>query len=219
MRDSLGAVGGQGDELQQAEVALGAVGGERLAPEWREGLLRGRFGEAVMKMLVCAHLEAGRGGSRPGQARGAGLDFVAEIGEVECRLEAVMLDGELVWLVDNDRSTVRHSAAGERAAMAREIVARVSGRIGEPSGRDGQVVALVWDPMGAVACHGGLEEALEELGKRCTWLSAVALASDERLEIHDVPGSANPLDRRVREGMLRMHDRRLLEASAGHRRE
>jgi len=210
-------MGAHGGALRSVEAALGRVGEAGCGQECREELLYGSPERAIAVMSTCEWFGAwaSQGRQRPGQAGRASPGFAAEIGGVECRLEAVVVAGELVWLTDNRRSTMRQDATDEcRRAVAREIVARVSGSIGALSGRDGQVVAVVYDPMGAVALHGGLEEALGELGRRCAWLSAVALAGGERLEIHGVPGSANPLDSRVREGMLRMHGRRLLAMDA-----
>jgi len=224
VRDGSDAIGARTDVLQQAEEAIGRVGQHGRCPEWSTELLSGNAEEAIAKMSMCAQFgaQAGPGMRCPGQEDGVVLDFVAEIGGVECWFDVIMLDGELVLLEDNDRSTMLQDALFEYGrAMSREIVARVSERIGRLSAWDRQTVAVICDPMRSIARYGGLEEALEELGKRCAWLSAVALAGDERLEIHDVPGSANPLDERVREGMLRLHDRRLLamDAAGGAGRE
>lgn len=213
MRDSSDVIGAKTDVLHQAEEAIGGAGQRDQGTGWGTGLLAGNAEEAVAKMSMCAQFGAkARLGKRcPGQESGVMLDFVAEIEGVECWFDVVMLEGELVLLGDNDRSTMLQDAVFEyRGAMTREIVTRVSRRIGRLSGWDRQTVAVICDPMRSIRRHGGLEEALEELGKKCAWLSAVALAGDEHLEIHDVPGSTNPLDGRVRDGILRMHDRRLL---------
>lgn len=224
MRDGNSSVVAKADVLRGAERAVSEHVANGHALAMREELLLGNTEEVIAKMHICSWFgfKEAAGRQCPGQARGATLDFVAKIGGVECWFDVIMLDGELVLLEDNDLSIMRQDVIEEyRPAMAREIVARVSRRIGGLSGWDRQTVAVVWDPMKAVARYGGLEEALEELGKRCAWLSAVALAGGGKLEIHGVPGSANPLDERVREGMLRLHDRRLLamDAAGGAGRE
>jgi len=217
VRDGTGAIVAKAGVLRKAEEAISGVGSNGNVLAMREALL-GNTEEAVAKIVTCSWLGfRERLGRRcPGQPRGATLDFAAKIGGVECWFDVVMLEGELVLLEDNDRSTMLQDALFEYGgAMAREIVARVSSRIGRLSGWDRQTVAVVCDPLGSVARYGGLEEALEELGKRCAWLSAVALVDGERLEIHDVPGSTSPLDGRVRDGILRLHDGRALSLDMG----
>jgi len=210
MRDGTGAIVAKAGVLRKAEEAISGVGANGNVIAMREVLL-GNTEEAVAKIVTCSWLgfREKLGRRCPGQPLEVTLDFAAKIGGVECWFDVVMLEGELVLLEDNDRSTMLQDALFEyRGAMAREIVARVSRRIGRLSGWDRQTVAVVCDPMGSVARYGGLEEALEELGKRCAWLSAVALVDGGRLEIHDVPGSTNPLDGRVRDGILRLHGKR-----------
>lgn len=217
MRDGTGAIVAKADVLRKAEEAIRGVGTNGNVLAMREEMLLGSTEEAIAKISICSWLgfKEKLGMRCPGQPHEITLDFAAKIGGVECWFDVVMLEGELVLLEDNDRSTMLQDALFEyRGAMAREIVARVSRRIGRLTGWDKQTVALVCDPMRSIARFGGLEEALEELGERCAWLSAVAMVGDERLEIHDVPGSTNPLDGRVRDGILRLHDRRLLSPSA-----
>lgn len=217
MRDGTGAIVAKADVLRKAEGAISRVGANGNVLAMHEALLENTE-EAITKIVTCSWFgfKEKLGVWCPGQPREITLDFAAKIGGVECWFDVIMLEGELVLLEDNDRSIMLQDAVFEyRGAMAREIVARVMARIGRLSGWDRQTVAVVWDPMGSVARHGGLEEALGELGKKCACLSAVALAGDERLEIHDVPGSTNPLDGRVREGILRMHDRWLLSLDTG----
>lgn len=211
MRDGSDVIGAKTDVLRQAEEAINKAGLHDRRPEWDAELLSGNIEEMVAKISTYTQfgVEAKPSKRCPGQKYGVMLDFVVEIGGVECWFDVIMLEGELVLLEDNDRSTMLQDALFEyRDAMTRQIVTRVMGRIGRLSGWNRQTVAVVWDPMGSIRRHGGLEEALEELGKRCAWLSAVALAGDGRLEIHGVPGSTNPLDGRVRDGILSMRGRR-----------
>lgn len=213
MRDGAGSIVAKADTLRRAEGAIGQNCAGIHGSPVREELVFGNAEAAIAKMSICSWLGLKEmwGVLCPSQEHKVSLDFVVKIDGVECWFGVIMLDGELVLLEDNDLSIMRQNAIEEYGpAVTREIVTRVSRRIGRLSGWDRQTVAVICDPMRSIRRHGGLEEALEELGKRCAWLSAVALAGDEHLEIHDVPGSTNPLDGRVRDGILRMHDRRLL---------
>lgn len=209
MRDGAGAIVAKAGVLRRAEETISGDGANGHVLAMREVLL-GNTEEAIAKIVTGSWFgfREKLGMRCPGQPSEITLDFAAKIGGVECWFDVVMLEGELVLLEDNDLSIMRQNAIEEYGpAVAREIVTRVMARIGRLSGWNRQTVAVVWDPMRTVARHGGLVEALGELGKRCAWLSAVALACDGRLDIHGVPGSTNPLDDRVRGGILRMHGR------------
>ena len=214
MRDGSAAIGIHADELRLANDVIAEIGAEECVPEWGDGLLHGRFKETVAKMRAYAQFSAAvrtvRDPICPGQREEIALDFKAEIDGVECWFESAMLDNELWWLSDNDRSTMFHSTGGIGISawriLARNLVAAASRRVGRLEGWGAQTVMIVNDPLGEIGHCGGLDRALEKLGRACPQLGALIVVKRDRYTIHKIAGSANPLSAGVRAGILRINE-------------
>lgn len=181
--------------LLEAEDAVRKIGQKECPREWAIDLVCGDYGGALARMRVHSAL-SGAGVAVAAQKREeGGPDMSAGEGEDGCRISVCALDNVPRML----------GAAGHEPGAARAVAAAILGaaraRLAGEGARAGQAALVVMDPDGTIMDHGGLEEALESIGREMPWVGAVAVVRAGRCEVRAVPRSSNPLREGVR-GML-----------------
>lgn len=202
--------GGGGAEppsaLGEAEDAIRGIGPERCPKEWLEDMACGDFGGALARMGAYLALSGNDVDAVPGCPAGGGgrPDMVAGRGNGRCWLAVCALDNVPRMLKRGGRARGAGDAhaTGAGRAISGDIVGACHARLARMDGWRGQAAMVVVDPDGAIRDHGGLEGALEAIGREMPWVGAVAVVSAGRCEVRGVPRSKNPLREEVR-GMLR----------------
>ena len=185
--------------LCEAEDAVGGFGAAKCPRGWVADLVCGDYGGALARMGAHSALSAAGAAvevpERPGGAAG-GPDMAAGEGEGRCWISVCALDNVPRMLGADGH------VEGAGRAVAADILAAARERLADARACPGQAALAVMDPGGAIADHGGLEEALVGIGREMPWVGAVAVVRAGRCEVRDVPHSENPLRDGVRE-MLR----------------
>lgn len=185
--------------LRVIEDALGKIGLKNCPEEWLDDLVCGDHAGALAR--IRAHSVLSNEGSveampaGPG-GHGGGPDMVVDAKGGRLCVSMCSLDN-----VPRMLGGASHVPGAGRAISARILEAareRLAGlgECGDPA------ALVVMDPDGAIAGHGGLEAALESVGREMPWVGALAVVGGGGCEVRGVPRASVPLGEQAR-AMLR----------------
>lgn len=201
-----GTDGGQGaadkraaSPLRDAEDTVREIGLGKCPEAWKDDLVCGDYAGALARMRLHSALSrAGRVEAMPEGPAGYGgkPDMAVETVDGKCWIAVCPLDNVPRLLGSGGH------ARGAARAIARDILEAAHARLAGMGECHGQVVVAVMDPDGAIGAHGGLEGALEMIGREMPWVGAVAVVGGDGCEVRGVQGARMPLGERAR-AMLR----------------
>jgi len=181
--------------LRAAEGAIAAIGLQNCPKEWADDLVCGDHAGALARMRAYATLSAGGGAeAAPGCPAGCegGPDMAAETKDGRLWLSVCSLDN-----VPRLLGAVGH-VPGAGRAIAADILEAARARLGGMGACRDQVALVAMDPDGAIGDHGGLEAALESIGREMPWVGAVAIVRESGCEVRGMPRARTPLGEQAR---------------------
>jgi len=181
--------------LREAEDAVRGIGLGGCPEAWKDALACGDYAGALARMRVHSALSgAGKVEAVPEAPAGYGgrPDMAAETGDGRLWIAVCSLDNVPRLLGGGSHEQ------GAGRAIARDILEAAHARLAGMGECNEQVALVVVDPDGAIGAHGGLEGALEMIGREMPWIGAIAVMGGAECEVRGVQRAQRPLGEHAR---------------------